>query len=235
MAVIDFHSHVLPGIDDGSKSVDMSMQMLEMSVNQGVDVMLATPHFYASRHRVEAFLKRRNDAYERLAEVKKDFGPKLLLGAEVAFFSGISHADRIEDLTVEGTDAMLLEMPFTPWEKSDIREVEYIISKRKIKVILAHLERYMNFPGNKKWIEELSKMPLCVQINAESLLGWHKRRPLLKMFKQGEAHLLGSDTHRTDKRVPNLGQGREVIERKLGKAILDEIDRRGSELLQLGG
>ena len=190
MSVIDFHSHILPGIDDGSKSTEMTMTMLRMASEQGVDVMLATSHFYASRHRIEDFLARRRRSFERLMEVKKDFGPELRLGAEVAFFSGMSRADRLEDLTIEGSRVLLLEMPFTAWRRSDIREVEELVSKRNFQVILAHLERYMGMPENKKWIEELLEMPLYVQINAESLLGWRRRRPLLKMFERGQAHFL---------------------------------------------
>ena len=235
MSVIDFHSHILPGIDDGSKSTEMTMTMLRMASEQGVDVMLATSHFYASRHRIEDFLARRRRSFERLMEVKKDFGPELRLGAEVAFFSGMSRADRLEDLTIEGSRVLLLEMPFTAWRRSDIREVEELVSKRNFQVILAHLERYMGMPENKKWITELLEMPLYVQINAESLLGWRKRGPLLKMFKKGQAHFLGSDCHRLEIREPNLGRGREVLIKKLGKEFVDTMDERGSRLLQIGG
>lgn len=235
MAVIDFHSHILPGIDDGSKNVEMSMQMLEMSMKQGVDIMLATPHFYASRHRVETFLERRERAYAALKEVKKDFGPSLILGAEVAFFSGISQAEQLEELTIGESNIILLEMPFEPWTEREIREVKDILLKRKKKVVLAHLERYLGFPGNKKYIEELLELPLYVQINAESLLNWRSRRPLLKMFRNGQAHLLGSDTHRIDKRIPNLGEGRAVLEKKIGKEFLNIMDERGSRLLLPGG
>lgn len=235
MSVIDFHSHILPGIDDGSKSTEMTMTMLRMASEQGVDVMLATSHFYASRHRIEDFLARRQRSFERLMEVKKDFGPELRLGAEVAFFSGMSRADRLEDLTIEGSRVLLLEMPFTAWRRSDIREVEELVSKRNFQVILAHLERYMGMPENKKWIEELLEMPLYVQINAESLLGWRRRRPLLKMFERGQAHFLGSDCHRVESREPNLGKGRVVLEKKLGKAFINAMDDRGSRLLRIGG
>ena len=235
MSVIDFHSHILPGIDDGSKSTEMTMTMLRMASEQGVDVMLATSHFYASRHRIEDFLARRRRSFERLMEVKKDFEPELRLGAEVAFFSGMSRADRLEDLTIEGSRVLLLEMPFTAWRRSDIREVEELVSKRNFQVILAHLERYMGMPENKKWIEELLEMPLYVQINAESLLGWRRRRPLLKMFERGQAHFLGSDCHRVESREPNLGKGRAVLEKKLGKAFINAMDDRGSRLLRIGG
>lgn len=235
MAVIDFHSHILPGIDDGSKSADMSMAMLKMAKDQGVDVMLATSHFYASRHRIEDFLARRQRSYERLAEIKKDFGPQLILGAEVAFFSGMSRADRLDDLTIGESRALLLEMPFASWNRSDIKEVENLIRKRDFQVILAHLERYMWMPENKKWIEELIQMPLYVQINAESLLRWRKRGPLLKMFKKGQAHFLGSDCHRIERREPNLGKGRAVLAKKLGNTFMNTMDERGTEVLQIGG
>lgn len=235
MAVIDFHSHILPGIDDGSKSADMSMAMLKMAKDQGVDVMLATSHFYASRHRIEDFLARRQRSYERLAEIKKDFGPQLILGAEVAFFSGMSRADRLDDLTIGESRALLLEMPFVSWNRSDIKEVENLIRKRDFQVILAHLERYMWMPENKKWIEELIQMPLYVQINAESLLRWRKRGPLLKMFKKGQVHFLGSDCHRIERREPNLGKGRAVLAKKLGNTFMKTMDERGTEVLQIGG
>lgn len=233
--MIDFHSHILPGMDDGSKSAEMSMKMLEMASEQGVDVMLATSHFYASRHRIEEFLARRQRAADRLAEVKKDYGPAIRLGAEVAFFPGMSRADRLDDLAIEGSRAFLLEMPFDHWSRSDIEEVEYLIHRRGFQVILAHLERYMGMSENKKWIAALLDLPLYVQINAESLLSWRHRGPLLKMFKKGQAHFLGSDCHRSDRREPNLGRGRAVLEKKLGTEYIHKMDERGSRLLQIGG
>lgn len=74
-------------------------------------------------------------------------------------------------------------------------------------------------------------MPLYVQINAESLLEWKKRRPLIKMFQKGEAHLLGSDCHGINRRAPNLKQGREVLKKKLGEEALKKIDLLGNKLV----
>lgn len=55
MSVIDFHSHILPGIDDGARNLETSLAMLRQVSSQGVDYMIATPHFYASHDRVDAF------------------------------------------------------------------------------------------------------------------------------------------------------------------------------------
>ena len=66
--MIDFHSHVLPGIDDGSDSVETSLRMLDMWRAQKIDCICATPHFYADEDDPESFLSRRSQAYSRLRE-----------------------------------------------------------------------------------------------------------------------------------------------------------------------
>ncbi|MCD8020530.1 MAG: capsular polysaccharide biosynthesis protein [Clostridiales bacterium] len=236
MAVIDFHSHVLPGIDDGSKSTNMSIRMLKMASAQGVDIMIATPHFYGSRARIEDFLEKRARAYDKLMRRKwEDSFPEIRLGAEVAFFPGISKAEHLEALAVEGSRILLVEMPFHTWPHEYVREVEELITMRNFRVILAHLERYMGMKDNRRLIEELLGMSLYVQINAESIIRWRGRRPLIKMFESGQADFLASDCHRTDRRAPNLGEGRAVLAKKLGADFLTEMDEKSSRLLQIGG
>ena len=234
MPVLDLHSHVLPGIDDGSPDVETSLEMLRLSAQQGVEAMAATPHFYAWRNRVERFLRRRQRAFEQLAPHLLPGLPDLYLGAEVAFFEGISEAEMLEELTLEGTDVLLLELPFRPWSGRDLDEVEALIERRGFQVVLAHLERYTMFSENRSLLLELMDMPLQVQINAESLRSWRGRGRLLKWFRNDQAHLLGSDCHGVEHRVPNLGQGREILRKKLGQDILDRIDRAGARLLPEG-
>lgn len=229
--VIDFHSHIIPGIDDGSRDVETSLEMLRMSAEQGVEVMVATSHFYAARDRVEHFLDKRQRAYEALTAEMTEGLPRIVLGAEVAFFRGIGQAEQIELLKIEGTGAMLLEMPFRPWSDADIDEVEALIEKRGFHIILAHLERYIGERDNRQYIQRLLEMPLRVQINAEDLSDWRQRGKLIRMFEKGQAHLLGSDCHSLHRRPPNLGQGREALRRKLGQGFLDEMDRLGERIL----
>ena len=148
MSVIDFHSHVLPRIDDGSHSSEESLGMLQISASQGIDVMAATSHFYAIEDRISSFLNRRRCSEERLKErmnqelTKEERIPRLIMGVEVAFFTGISRAERLEELTYEGTDLLLLEMPFTKWNKSEIEEVRYILERRKLRVMLSFVSAY---------------------------------------------------------------------------------------------
>ncbi len=236
MAIIDFHSHLLPQIDDGSKSLETTKEMLRRMSKQGVTHVIATPHFYATRDRMERFLERREEAYQKVLDMQQSMEatPKIITGSEVAFFRGISQAEQIDNLLIGDTNVMLLEMPFEEWSSSYIDEVESLIRDRGFRVVLAHLERYMDIKANKKKIQELTGLPVFVQINAESLLEWRKRGKLIKMFKNGEAHLLGSDCHGINHRVPNLGDGREVLRKKAGSVVLSDIDDLGKKLVLEG-
>lgn len=230
MKIIDFHSHILPGIDDGSRNVETSLGMLAMCKEHGVDEMIATPHFYADANRVERFLENRQRAYESVMAQNADI-PHILLGAEVAFFAGISRAEKTDALTIEGTDIMLLEMPFVTWSDSVVQEVRDLIEKRHFHIILAHIERFLKIPGNKPYVKQLLELPVTVQVNAETLLDFRQKGTLMKMFKKNEAHILGSDCHGMHHRVPNLWLGREALEKKLGTEILQRIDAHGEDLI----
>lgn len=239
MSVIDFHSHVLPGIDDGSRNSEESLGMLQLSASQGIDIMAATSHFYATEDRISSFLDRRKYSQERLRNrmnQKLTEGtslPRLIMGSEVAFFTGISRAERLEELTYEGTNLLLLEMPFTKWGKAEIEEVNYIIERRELRVLLAHLERFLMIPGNKKWVYELMELPVYVQINAGSFERWGVRRQISKMIKKKGMIFLGSDCHGIHHRVPNLNQGREALEKMMGRDFLNEMDKNAAKLLSL--
>lgn len=231
MAMIDMHCHILPGVDDGARDVETSLAMLKASRDQGVQYVVATPHFYATRDRVDTFLERRSKAWETLKSQMSADLPGVLLGAEVAFFQGINRADRLGALRIEGTDCILLEMPFRPWSQDDVDEVSQIYEMHGYTVILAHIERYLTMRGNADFIDDLLEMPVLAQINAESLLDWRQRGRLIKMVRDGKVHLLGSDCHGVHHRPPNLGEGREVLRKKIGEECLDRIDRRSEQLL----
>ena len=145
--MIDIHSHILPGIDDGSKNLRMSLGLIDMLIDQGIDTVAATPHFYADRVSVEKFLSRRQRAYESLAEALENTpkAPKILLGAEVAYYSGISSLEGLDSLCIGDSSTLLLEMPLSAWSEYMISEV-LNISCSGITVVIAHIERPLPRP-----------------------------------------------------------------------------------------
>jgi len=234
--VIDFHSHVLPKMDDGSKSVEMTMEMLHTEYEMGVDVVAATPHFYGYRESLDSFLARREHAWYRLLEAartEENGLPAIVAGAEVAFFSGLTELDDLDSLCINGTRTLLLEMPFAPWTGYELDAVSTLCLDRGYQIVLAHLERFYELQTDEHLMESLLELPLWVQINAESLLPLMRRRPWIEMFRAGEAHLLGSDCHNLTSRPPNLEAARRILDRKAGSEILRRMDELGARLLGL--
>ena len=115
--VVDFHTHVLPQIDDGSGSVKESLEMLRMEGTQGVRRVVATPHFYAQVDSVKSFLERRSEAVSRLREAMEGVPglPRLSVGAEVHYFSGISEAGILPELAIDNGRFVLVELPMRVW------------------------------------------------------------------------------------------------------------------------
>lgn len=231
--VVDFHSHILPRVDDGSRSVEESLEMLRMEAAQGIRKVIATPHFYAHGDTPERFLKRRNAAWETLREAaaaEPDL-PEIILGAEVYYFPGMSESDALEQLVIGNSRFLLLEMPLAPWTPSMYREMEAIWAKRGITPIIAHIDRYirpLNTHGIPKKLEEL---PVLVQANAEFFQNRGTARMALRMLKEDRIHLLGSDCHDLASRKPDLGDALSLIEKRLGAQVLDNIRAYESAVL----
>lgn len=220
--MIDFHSHVLPGMDDGSKSVEESLAMLEVSAGQGISYMAATSHFYPMENSPERFLARRAAAVERLRCAWKPGLPELLLGAEVYFFEGMSGVQELDALRLEGTELLMVEMPFSPWTERMVKELLAVHERRGITVMLAHIERYFRYQPKGIW-DDLRDRGILMQSNAEFFLSWRTKRKACRMLAEGKIHLLGSDSHNMSARPPRLGEALSVVgepgRRKLEKNI----------------
>ncbi|WP_026496102.1 CpsB/CapC family capsule biosynthesis tyrosine phosphatase [Butyrivibrio sp. WCD3002] len=227
--MIDFHTHILPGIDDGSRNLDMTKELIQRERQQGIDKIVFTPHFYAQNENAQHFLEKRDKAYESVKENCADLtdGLEFKLGAEVYYFPGMGKADILPRLCMEGTDYILLEMPFAQWTSSIYRDVKDIIEKQKLRVILAHIERFYQFQKDKAVWSDILDLPVIPQINTGSFLSWKSRRFDIRFIKEGHGIILGTDCHNITSRVPNLTEGRAVIEKKLGASVLENIDKRG--------
>lgn len=235
--VIDFHSHILPGIDDGSPDVSTSIAMLQEMKKQGVAHCVATPHFYRYRRSVDTFASQREAAWQQLSSALTADLPRVHLGAEVALFSELSELsdEELSPLCIAGTRTMLLEMPFAQWRDFEVDAVARLSIDREIQVVLAHLERYLPLQQKSTCLDRILSLPVWIQINAESLTGGlgnlRQRRQILQLFERGQAHLLGSDCHNLSHRAPNLQQGREALQKHLGAAFLSQMDDLGASLL----
>ena len=95
--------------------------MLSKLSDQGIDIVVATPHFLPSRESVEEFVSRRNNSFDKLKTNLSADSPRILLGAEVAYYEGISKLDNLPCLFVENSRLLLLEMPMCKWSETAIK------------------------------------------------------------------------------------------------------------------
>lgn len=231
--VTDFHSHVLPCVDDGSGSLEESIAMLRMAAEQGIRHVIATPHFYPRHDNPEHFLEKRNRAEEALrAAMEQETGlPELSVGAEVHFFSGISNSDILPQLTIDKKCCILIEMPLPPWSDSMYRELEQIWLRWGITPIIAHVDRYIAPFRTFGIPERLAALPVMVQANA-SFFQHRSASMAMRMLKKGQIHLLGSDCHNLTSRRPNLGAAVDKIRNRLGQEAIDHICSAEREVLR---
>ena len=223
--MIDFHSHILPGIDDGSKSVEMSIKMLRREAQQGISRVVATPHFYPQTDNPDRFLRRRAEAERILRNEMEKYEdlPALSVGAEVYYFPGISDSEAISQLTIDHKRCILIEMPPSPWTDTMYRELENLYVKRGLVPIVAHVDRYIGRFRTYGIPKRLAQLPVLVQANADFFLERPTSAMALRMLKRKEIHLLGSDCHNLTSRKPNLDGAVELIGQRLGREALRRI------------
>ncbi len=198
----DFHTHILPGIDDGSRDVKTSIEMLREEACAGIDEIVATPHFYASEGDIDRFLRRRTRAWDALREALTDELPNVRLGAEVQYFEGIRATENLEALRIEGSELLLVEMPMRRWSRMMLDDIYEINSRPGIQVVLAHVDRYLEFIG-KDMIEDLASRGLLIQVNTSYFLDWRTRGRAKKQLRNGYLHFFGTDCHNLTSRSPN--------------------------------
>jgi len=229
--MIDFHSHILPRMDDGSKSVEESLKLLNELKAQGVTKVAATPHFYAEKESVDSFLGRRAAAFDNLkAELNGDL-PEVILGAEIRYYQGISKLEGLKTLQLASSGILLIEMPFSRWTEYTVNEIINIASNGDITVVLAHIERYMRY-GNKKSIERIADSGVLIQSNAEYFLSPLTSRKALRLLYNGFIQLIGTDCHNMTSRRPNMDKAITKITKKFGDGFLEFINDYQANLLE---
>lgn len=231
--MIDIHSHILPGIDDGSQSVSESVSLLREERRQGVDTVFLTPHFYAEENDPVSFLKKRYRAWRKLEPCLFPGLPKVRLGTEVQYFEGICAVEDIRHLRIVGTDYILLEMPFSGWSDRMIADVIELEERYELRVILAHIERYLAKQRPETW-KMLRANGVLMQSNVSFFTERKTRKQALSMLERKEIHFLGSDCHNMESRRPNWdalpSQAAALYRHSAGYWAMNGLDTDGIHL-----
>ena len=162
MELIDFHTHILPGADHGSVSLEVSLWQINEARRHGITKIVATPHFYPERITVDEFCKIIDSSYSKL-ESNLPNGIELRVGAEVLVCPGLENLLGLERLCINGTKILLIELPLGYISDEIVTTVEALI-ERGYTVLLAHADRY-----NSDDIDALLDLGCIIQLNAKSV------------------------------------------------------------------
>ena len=225
--MIDLHTHILPGLDDGAGDLAESLAMAQVAHNDGIKTMVATPHvlpgvFDNDKDTILAAVAALNTALQ-----EQNIALGVLPGAEYYLEPDLpQRLSRGELLTINGNSRYLLvELPsgfipeYTP-------QLLYEIQLQGITPIIAHPERNLGFIKRPDDLRELISRGILAQVTSTSITGWfgqEVKRSAISFLKQGLVQLLGSDAHSSRGRAPLLKQAVQTIEKSLGPAAAEQL------------
>ncbi|MCM1063471.1 MAG: protein-tyrosine-phosphatase [Eubacterium sp.] len=222
----DMHCHILPAVDDGSRSMEQTMDMLRIAQGEGITAMIVTPHYKEGRHNASpATIMERIGKVQEEAERQGIFIP-LYPGNEVFYFDGLpERLENNEVLSLNHTDRVLVE--FSPTEDhtyirnalDSVRAVGYV-------PILAHVERYGCMVRDWKRVRELKQMDAEIQINAASAvgqLGKQIQRFIHDILQENLVDYVGTDAHDARGRAPQFQKCYQALVKRYGESYMDEI------------
>jgi len=226
MKIIDVHSHILPGMDDGASSEAESLRMLKMAAKQGVTGVIATPHYspeYSIRSPYEIRLACKRLEEKARESIHPDFS--IYPGQEILYNQEIPEKIQAgEILTLADSRYVLVEfMPWVPY--SEMQRCVRTLTQEQYRPIFAHVERYEVLRGKGR-PEELVDMGALLQMNYRRISGkWYEEttRWCRKMLKQGKIDFLGTDMHNMKSRKPDILDAMIWMEKHLDITYMKEI------------
>lgn len=229
--MIDFHTHILPAVDDGASNVQESLQLISMLKSQGVTQIVSTSHYYPLQQSVADFLVKRNKAYDTIKSQVPE-GIEIRLASEVYFDEKVKDYWKMEDLAIEGTSFILIEFPHTlRWSKRLIPNLLSFIETTGLTPILVHIEKYHPIRIKPSLVRKFIDVGCIIQCNTNSFLCKKTATLAFKLLKRFQVHCLGTDTHNVTERPPRYQEAVELITKKAGIKYLDFLQSNMSNIL----
>ena len=219
----DYHCHILPELDDGAESVEMSLEMLKAERSHGVSRIFLTPHYDPYAMDVDMFLELRERSYATLKEaLGDDEWPEMRLGAEVKYSPELLNLSP-EKLTLGGSDYLLLELSFHHYP-AHLDQVVGELDGMGITPILAHIERYSYFRRDPSLLISAMNNGALAQINVEPLTDKKDKGFASACIDHSLAHFIGSDAHNLSSRAPTMNELKPNVTEKQYERLMKFSD-----------
>ena len=212
--MIDIHNHLIPNIDDGSDSLELSRNLLKEAIEEGITDVLVTPHYMPKgEYRVKRneLLKLFNEFRSACADLKIN----LYLGNELFIDSGLDELiENNEVCSMNDSQYVLVEFPFERY-KADYDEYLYNISLSH-KIIIAHPERYQYVKDDHGFVKRWLSNGYYLQANQTFRFSKTEKKVVFDLIEKGRLHFIASDAH-SEYRPLHLKSCYELIERKFSR------------------
>lgn len=229
--MIDIHSHVLPNVDDGARSLAIALAMLDDYVRLGYSTVVATPHWeYPTNQDQQTLIQL---AYEELAKHANDRGLKLLLGRECMLPPDPIALSGNTQLTLNGSNFILVEVPFNS-RPLFLEESLFGLQTAGKTVILAHPERYRFIQRDLQIARTLSDRGFLFQINIGSLAGTYgstAEKAAEWLVRNGLVHFAATDAHSDGNGFQSVAAGLIVLNNLIGAEDYQLLVHLNSELV----
>lgn len=234
--MVDFHTHILPGMDDGARDAAESRKMLELLSRQGVTAVCLTPHFYPYKESLESFLNRREESFAKIRPLSGELGVRFALASETFFNDYLFHSEDISRLCMKddgGRGYLLTELPFgTSFSERTLDRLSRLMNTYSVYPVLAHIERYPNLVNHRRLIGRLIDMGCLMQINLSAFQkGFLLKRRLLGDIRGNLVHVVGTDAHNLQHRPPAYQDGISLIRKSLGDDAVDRLSRNAGKMI----
>ncbi|WGL15235.1 capsular biosynthesis protein [Microbulbifer bruguierae] len=234
--MIDLHSHILPGIDDGPKSFEQSLELVQAAAANGITHMLATPHIHPGRYsNTSTSIQQAFRSFLERLKAKEKIGIQFALAAEVRISDEVIYFASTNQLPAlgywEGDLLVLLEMPHSHIPAGLIKLLRWLV-KQNIRPMIAHPERNKDIIRDLDQIKPLVQAGCLFQVTAGALVGRFGEQARVRaqeILKRGLATVLATDTHHIQRRPPDLAEGRRAAERLIGEKGSWELVRENPE------
>lgn len=232
--MIDIHSHVLPGIDDGSKDMDMTLEMLRIAEKDGTTDIVATPH-YCIGYGEESYDSVKERVLSLRSQLQKEnININIHFGQEV-YFSNRLLDDLEEGVigTINGGRYLLIELNMKEFER-DVLDTLYELKLQGIIPIIAHPERYSYIQRHPRLINDFINEGCLFQLNAGSITGRHgekAKESAKELLKNNIYSFIGSDGHNITTRKTEISESISNIE-KINKNFRESILENSKKLLE---
>jgi protein-tyrosine phosphatase len=215
--VLDLHSHILPGLDDGADDIEISLEMARIAVMEGVHTMAATPHVNFDYHvEPETVVSRVGELSVALAGA--DIALAVLPGAEISIPRAAHlNDDALASFSIGGGGTLLIESPYIKGIGS-MEELLFDLQVRGFRVLLAHPERCPTFQDDPDRLRRIVARDVYCTVNTGSLAGAFGRRVrafAIELVRSGLVHAIASDAHNDGGRPPGLLAGVRAVEAEL--------------------